>query len=217
MADYAICNDGHMPGEKVVCKFGHKLIDLMTVAETFSAKHNLELEYVRPTSAISTKIIRCLDAFADARRGRYANFGSLDNPNLSREEPIRKWWDVVAQAILQDHYYDKPVQRRVEARARLVDKMMSPFAIVRHTNEAGKMMEDVLSASIRTGQTEIVQRYGRYHTLTIVRWLSEIFSNLANSACYKHGIDAFFGAWEYLETYRVDDSFLKSRKVWPLR
>ena len=36
VADYAICNDGHMP-------FGHKLIDLMTVAETFSAKHNLEL------------------------------------------------------------------------------------------------------------------------------------------------------------------------------
>lgn len=93
-----------MPEEKVVSKFGHRLIDLMNAADSDSTKHNLELKYARPTTSISSEIIECLDAFADARRGRYANFGSLDDPNLSQEEPIRKWWDVVAQAILQEHY-----------------------------------------------------------------------------------------------------------------
>lgn len=217
VADYAVFNDGRMPEEMVVRRFGHKLTDLMNAAETVSAKHNLKLEWARPTTAISAGITECLDAFADARRGRYANFGSLDDPNLSQEEPIRKWWDVVAQAILQDHYHGKPAQTRVEARARVVDTVMSPFSMVLHINEAGDAMQEVLSASIRTGQTEIVQRYGRYHTLTVVRWLCEAFSSLSRLACYEHGIDAFFGAWEYFQTYTVGDSFLKTRKVWPLR
>ena len=72
---------------------------------------------------------------------------------------------------------------------------MSPFTMVHYFNESGDAMQDVLSASIRTGQTEIVRRYGRYHTLTVVRWLSEEFSSLTRSACYTHEIDAFFGAW----------------------
>lgn len=77
-------------------------------------------------------------------------------------------------------------------------------------------MQDVLSASIRTGQTGIVQRFGRYYTLTLVRWLAEVFSDLSRTACYTHDVDAFFGAWEHLQTYTVEDSFLRTRKVWPL-
>jgi hypothetical protein len=43
------------------------------------------------------KIIECLDAFADANRGRYANFVALDDQNLSQEEPVSKWWGEVAE------------------------------------------------------------------------------------------------------------------------
>ena len=46
--------------------------------------------------------------------------------------------------------------------------------------------ECTIAASIRTGQTEIVRRYGRYHTLTVVRWLSEEFSSLPARLLYKH-------------------------------
>jgi hypothetical protein len=77
-------------------------------------------------------------------------------------------------------------------------------------------MQDILSASIRTGQTGLVQRYGRYYALTVVRWLAELFSDLSRSACYTHHVDAFFGIWECFQTYTVDDSFLKTRKIWPL-
>jgi hypothetical protein len=106
------------------------------------------------------KIIECLDAFADARRGRYANFAALGDPKLDQEEPIRKWWGDVAELILKEHYFGKPAQERAEAAARLVDAMLSPASVL-YFNETGGPMQDVLSSSIRTQQTAIVQEYGR--------------------------------------------------------
>lgn len=217
VADYAITHDGSMPEEREVRKFGHKLLDLANAVDEVVNKRNLDLRYTRPATQISEKILECLDAFADARRGRYANFASLDEPNLSSEEPIGKWWNEVAEAILQQHYYGKSPQRRVEANAEVIDYFMSPISMVRHTDENGRAMQDVKSASIRTGQTEIVQRLGRYYALTIARWLSDVLSTIAQAACYQHNVGGFFGINEYFYTYTVDDSFLKTRKIWPLR
>jgi hypothetical protein len=216
VVDYAISSGGQMPEQKIVRKFGHKLVDLISAVDAILQKHQLSLEFSRPSDVISAKILECLDDFADAGRGRYANFASLGDPNLGQEEPISKWWGDVAELILRKHYYGKQVQARVEARAQFLDSMISPFSLVRHTTETGDPMQDVLSASIRTGQTEVVQRFGRYYTLRVVRWLAEVFSELSRTASYKHSIDAFFGVWEYLQSYTVEDSFLKTRKVWPL-
>jgi len=217
VADYAISHNGSMPEEKVVRKFGHKLLDLADAVDVVSLSSNLNLNYSRPKSPISKNILECLDAFADARRGRYANFASLDDPNLTSEEPIRKWWDTVAEAILQYHYYGRKAQERVEGNANIIDSIISPFSMVLFTDESGSTMQDVKSASIRTGQTEIVQKYGRYYVLTIVRWLSDVLSEIGSIACYQHDIGGFFGINEYFSTFRVDDSFLKSRKIWPLK
>lgn len=216
VAHYAIDNQGKMPDEKIVRKFGHKLIDLANEVECISEKMQLSLNYSRPTQDIPQKILECLDSFADARRGRYANFASLDNPNLTTNEPINKWWGEVAECILKKHYYGKAAQRRVEGRAELIDAMISPFTMVIQTNESGHTMQDVESASIRAGQNAIVQKWGRYHSLAIARWLSTVLSELSHTAFYTHGIDGFFGLNEYFYSYTVDDSFLKTRKVWPL-
>ncbi|WP_099063755.1 hypothetical protein [Serratia sp. BW106] len=213
---YAIENRGRMPNEQVVRKFGHKLIDLTNEVENISEKMQLSLRYSRPTQEIPQKILECLDSFADARRGRYANFSSLDNPNLTGDEPINKWWGEVAGCILEKHYYGKAAQRRVEGSAELIDTMISSFTMVIHTNESGDTMQDVKSASIRTGQNVIVQKWGRYHSLAIARWLATVLSELSLIACYQHDIDAFLGLNEYFYSYTVDDSFLKTRKVWPL-
>jgi hypothetical protein len=213
---YAIENNGKMPDEKVVRKFGHKLIDLANEVENISENDQLSLRYSRPSQEIPQKILECLDSFADARRGRYANFASLDNPNLTADEPINKWWGEVAECILEKHYYGKAAQKRVESRSELNDSIISPFTMVIQTNESGHTMQDVESASIRTGQNVVVQKWGRYHSLSIARWLSTVLSELSHIACHTHGIDGFFGLDEYLDTYIVDDSFLKTRKVWPL-
>lgn len=221
VADYAITENGKMPDEQYLeelrKKFGHKLVDLLNAVDVLSKKWDLKLDYGRPTTEISAAIINCLDAFADARRGRYANFTTLGDPDFGEQEPIRKWWNDVAERILTEHYYGKSAQKRIENNAKIVDALISPFTFVSYTNEKGDAMNDVLSASTLTGQIEIVQRYGRFYALTVVRWLSNVFSQLSKVAYYDHHIDAFFGIWEYLDTYRVDDSFLKTRKIWPLR
>jgi hypothetical protein len=217
VADHTISHNGRMPAETSVRKYGHNLVSLTNAADAVARKHDLKLKYLRPTSATIAKIIDCLDAFADANRGRYANFASLGDPSLEKEEPIRKWWGEVAELILKEYYYGKPIQTQVEGRARLVDQLISPFTSVLHTDETGNMMQDVMSSSIRTGQTEIVQRYGRYYSLTLIRWLAEIFSGLASTASFSHNIDAFYGSWEHFQTYTVDESFLKTRKSWPLK
>lgn len=214
VANSAIENSGKMPDEKVVRKFGHKLVDLANEVESISEKMQLSLRHSRPTQEIPQKILECLDSFADARRGRYANFASLDNPNLTEDEPINKWWGEVVECILEKHYYGKAAQKRVE-RAELNDSMISPFTMVIQTNECGHTIQDVESASIRTGQNAIVQKWGRYHSLVIARWLSTVLSELSHIACYTHNIDAFFGLNEYFYSYTVDDSFLETKKVWP--
>lgn len=216
VADYAISNGGTMPDEQLVRKYGHNLAKLFNAAADIETKHGLKLEFERPTDPISAKIVDVLDVFADATRGRYANFATLGDPNLSTEEPIARWWGDVATLILESHYEGTPSQARTEANAEEMHGIMSAFTVVLHVNEPGEIMEDVRAASLSAGQTTIVQEYGRFYALSIVRWLSALFSELSQQACYKHQIGAFLGAEEHLQTYTVSDEFLKNRGVWPL-
>ena len=217
VADYTILSNGQMPAEEVVKNFGHKLVLLLDTVNDISINHNLGLDHARPNSEISTAIVECLDTFADASRGRYANFAVLGDPNLGQEEPIRKWWGDVVELILAEHYFGKPVQERVEERAKIIDSLMSSNSSVFYFDEEGDTLNDVYSASVRTGQTEIVQRCGRFYALLVVRWLSDVFSQLSQKACDEHNVEAFFGVYEYFNTYRVADNFLKTRKIWPLK
>lgn len=216
VVDHALKHQGVMPAESVVRKYGHSLTKLLNTVDQLALESGVRLTYQRPKDTIALSIVGCLDSFADARRGRYANFGSLDTPSLNSDEPIQNWWEIVAVTILAKHYENKPIQRKVESQASVADSMLSQFTQVLHLNESGHAMQDVRTASIRTGQAALVQKYGRYHALSTVRWLSDVYSQLARSAAYHHRIDAFFGSWEFFQTYTVDDSFLKTRKVWPL-
>jgi hypothetical protein len=216
VTDYAISKNGQMPPQEFVCRYGHKLARLMDAVDAAIAKHALTLEYERPNNPVCAKIVECLDDFADAGRGRYANFATLGDPNLGNHEPIRLWWGKVAGAILNEEYFSKGAQERAEAQGSLVAKMISP-AIVWLTSETRDPIRDVASGSIRTAQNYIVRRQSRYYALTIARWLADAFSKLAAEACYTHKIYAFFGVEEYFRKYRLDDSLLRRYKIWPLK
>lgn len=212
-----VMEHGEMPNEGVVRKYGHQLVKLMEKVGEVCARRFLQLKYRFPDNPISRSILDCLDSFADAKRGRYANFASLGDPVFDQDEPIGKWWGAVAELILQKHYYGTVAQRKSEAQADFVHRMMSKDAIVLHTSEYGTPLRDLFSASVRTSQGELVQRYGRFYVLLVARWLSNVFNEMARSATYTYQCDAFFGAWEPLQTYTVKSSFLKSRKIWPLK
>jgi hypothetical protein len=103
-----------MPAQAIVCRYGHKLARLMDAVDAAIAKRVIMLDYERPNNAVCTKILECLDDFADAGRGRYANFATLGDPNLGSQEPIQLWWGKVANLILKERYFDKAGQERAE-------------------------------------------------------------------------------------------------------
>lgn len=217
IADYIIRNDGKMPDEKLIRDFGHDLIRLVDHASKVQSAHDIKLHYRKPTSEITNQILICLDAFADAKRGRYANFAPLGNPNITQDfEPIRIWWTEVASRILKEHYYGKLAQRRVEANAAVIDSLIGEVTLVRHINESGQFMNDVYSASRRTGESALVQKFGRYYSLSIVRYLSEIFKEMSYKGGYEMKLNVIFGLYEYFNCYVVDDYYLKNRKIWPI-
>ena len=41
------------------------------------------------------------------------------------------------------------------------------------------------------------------------------FSQLSQKACDVYHVEAFFGVWEHFYSYQVEDSFLKTRNIWP--
>jgi hypothetical protein len=162
-------NGGELPAQAVVRKFGHKLAVLCDATDDVAQRRQLELQYPRPVGGIPVKIVECLDNFADANRGRYANFSELGDPDLGENEPIQVWWTEVADSILEAHYYGTATQRRVDGNADEVHQLIAPFSSVLFVNEVNELMDSPRQASLRTGQAEIVQRYGRYYTLTVVR------------------------------------------------
>lgn len=217
IADYAMNNGGALPGQAVVRKYGHKIKTLTNDIDRIANERNISVPYLSPTDPICSAVINCLDSFSDASRGRYANFEAIGNPKFNAaEEPVNMWWSDVVEPILDKHYRGKKSELTVKRRAAFLDAAIGEISLVMFTNETGGMMSDVSTASERTGQTAWAQKYGRFYALSVVRWLSYIFSKIVHEAAYEKGIDSLFGHEEFFSTYTVDDNFLKTRKIWPL-
>jgi len=217
VADHALANNGALPDQKTVRSFGHDLKALIDRADQIDKHHNLKLEHEKPQDPICSAVLACLDSFASASKGRYANFEAIGNPAFDpAQEPVNKWWAEVVEPILTKHYRGKLREAVVRSRASAINALMGEHTFVLHTDERGGAIRDLESASERTGQTQWAQKYGRYYTLCIVRWLSNIFNELAHEATYGKGTDALFGHGEFFDTYTVSDKFLLTRKKWPL-
>jgi hypothetical protein len=218
VADYAIENGGALPGPVVVRKYGHKIRSLINDVDRIARDRSITVPYLAPTDPICTAVITCLDAFADASKGRYANFEAIGNPHFNAsDEPVNKWWCEVVEPILDRHYRGKAAEVTVKQRAAAVDAMIGHISMVRFTDETGSLMSNVSTASERTGQTKWAQKYGRFYTLAVVRRLSHIFAQLVREAADQRGIDSLYGHHEFFITYTLDDRFLLTRKVWPLQ
>lgn len=217
VADYALDNAGALPGQSVVRQYGHKLKDLIAKVDEIATKRDIAVPYLLPTDSICAAVVDCLDAFSDASKGRYANFEAIGNPAFDpANEPVTKWWTEVVEPILDKHYRGKRAEDGVKQRAAIINAMIGDFTSLILTNETGAVMSDLTTASERTGQTKWAQKYGRFYTLSVVRWLAHIFGEMTHMAGYQPGLDSLFGHYEFFQTYNVDNKFLLTRKVWPL-
>lgn len=104
----------------------------------------------------------------------------------------------------------------MKTRAQIIDVMIGQMSSVNFLDESGGWMKDVETASERSGQTKWAQKYGRFYTLSIVRWLAGIFEELTDTKGYETGFETLFGHYEFFNGYQVDDAFLLGRKRWPL-
>jgi hypothetical protein len=217
IADFALNNVGALPSQMVVRRYGHRIRDLISKIDEIASSRDISVPYLLPSDPICSAVIDCLDAFSDASKGRYANFEAIGNPNFNfTDEPVNMWWIKVVEPILEKHYRGKQAERRVKQNAAIIDSMIGGMTMVRHTSETGGILSDVTDASERTGQTKRAQKYGRYYTLSVVRWLSHIFDEMTHTSAHQPGLASLFGHYEFFQTYTVEDNFLKTRKVWPL-
>jgi len=216
VVDHVLCYAGKLPDPIAIKEYGHELAKLIKEADAIAQKHGLQLRYPRPNDPISHAVVSSLDAFAEATKGRYANFGAIGNPSFNRaNEPVAKWWREVVEPILSKHYRGKRAEAGVNANAQLVDGSIGSLSSVNFLDETGGVIDDVEGASKRTGQSKWAQKYGRFYTLLMVRWLAGIFTDLTEANGYKTGFEVLFGHSELFSPYQMEDSILLSRKSWP--
>lgn len=218
VADYIMENAGSLPKQSIIRKHGHNLDSLIKKVDGIASSRGIVVPHIGPTHPICTAIIECLDSFANASIGRYANFESIGNPNFNQaNEPVNKWWAEVVEPILTTHYRGKSAEFATKRRALLMDAVAGKSIFVRFSAETGSRIINVAEAFERTGQTKWAQKYGRYYSLSVVRWLSYIFEKLTYHTGYTPGYEVLFGHHEFFDGFVVDNTYLLNRKIWPLR
>lgn len=97
----------------------------------------------------------------------------------------------------------------------MFEAIIGSHSRVLYTDEGGGVMTSHAVASERAGQSRWAQRYGRFYTLCVVRWLADIFSELVHEGAYGQRIDALVGHNELFGCYLAEDCLLRTRKIWP--
>jgi hypothetical protein len=138
------------------------------------SRRDLRLEYSYPDDEVTSAVLDALTVFADASRGRYANFVTMSGTRSSHD-PVTYWWEQVVEPILAMHFRGTKREERAEANATLVEAMIGSFSHVLHHDELGLPITTVTKGSLRSAENEVAQRYGRYYSLRMARWLSRSY------------------------------------------
>lgn len=194
---------------------GHSLSQILDESEMVQIRRSITPQYPRPNHTIAANVLASLDDFAAAGRGRYANHASLLGQQ-SPYEPTRTWWKNVCEPILIEHYLGTEREQRAIRDSGAVGQLLDQMGIVLHFHEDGSIITDPSQASLMTHERDITQKWGRFYSLLHARWLAELFADLTRVAGYTPGLEFFFGHYERLATFRVPDSFLRTRRTWPL-
>jgi hypothetical protein len=194
---------------------GHSLGVIFDEVDKIVQRRGLAPFYDRPADDISRAVAACFDDFAAASKGRYANHQTLTGAK-SPHDPIVKWWNDVCEPILKKYFRGRAIEARAQSQASQVGSLLASRSIVHFFHEDGSIVSDATVASFMTHERAVTQKWGRFYALRYARWLSEVFTEMTQAAGYSAGTEYLFAHYERLSTFRVEDSFLKARRVWPL-
>ena len=159
LADGIITNEGILPKKKTVTGHRHHLGKLLREVDKISTRHTINLIYPCQFNEISKAIIYCLNSFANAKQGRYFNIEALWDANTSNKiEPIKQWWQKIAEPILDAHYYNKDVEQGVENYASLVLERMQARNSLFYLDETRKEIKDPRDALIRMHKPKLSKK-----------------------------------------------------------
>lgn len=214
VADYAIAHGGSFPTDADLRKIGHDLQDILTRCEAIGKTVDAKRSYAsRPSDPVHKGIEETLSKFATG--SRYYNLDYIAGAAGRESDPIAMWWVKVAKPICECHYSDR--QRKKDSAAALfATERLGGISLVLSHAEDGTEIDDIGSVFARTGQTAVVQKYGRLHTLQIVRWLASILWELSYAGAYQHRIEPLLGLEEPFKIFHNDDRYLRDRKTWSI-
>ena len=215
IADYIIENNGESPDTTIIKSYGHDLIKLLDKVEEITTRLQLNLKYERPRNDISTAIIDCLNSFANG--GRYGNLDFLSNSNFNNEqEPLNKWWRKVANPILDKHCSDEKTKQiiQTEVKIRIREYKNDDFCVF-YIDETGNIITDLRICFERAVKTESVQKFGRYYTLIVARWLAEVFMFLSEKWGGDTNCLVLSGHFQHFQPFIKPDKILIPQKKCP--
>jgi hypothetical protein len=210
--DYCVNTKGKFPNDSELRKYGHDIQSLFAAMVSIRQKHKFFLkdtEYDLPNTEIHKAIRRVLAEFA--KSSRYYNLDYLARGSASGEDPVGAWFARVGGPILLKHY-PKQRQARDKRVARAAGRVMSDSWFVLHKSESGSPINSIAEMLEHGGKTAIVQKWGQFYTLQIIRYVAKLISELSYraelcSSDVPHLI-------EFFSIFLNEDKYLQSRKTW---
>lgn len=210
--DYAIEHAGQFPSDAVLRSFGHGILQLLQQANSVSQRRRNGAEHsVLPATSIHLGIIQTLDDFA--RSTRYYNLDFLaQGAHASLADPLEAWFNNVGQPIL--HMYYRPQNRANDQElAMRLQSDMGDFTLIRNQTETGHEINSVEASFMHARQTKVIQKYGQFYTLQIIRFFAFLFSDLGFIAQQRRMPDIPYMG-DFFRIFYNQDSYLKRRSTW---
>jgi hypothetical protein len=205
---------GAKPNEKVYRQYKHDINRLFERVGEISKDLNIQDYKKMPNTQIHDDIITILHDFA-CNVTRYYNLDVIGkNNNNGPKEPVSEWHHKVTLPLFETHV-SKRKKESILRNASNASFLMEGISLVRHTNEAGGTIDNVLQASYQTGLLEATAPYTRLYVLQICRFLSAVLSELGFKAM-KQQVEDIPCISDFFRVFGNKDSYFKSRKTWKI-
>lgn len=213
--DYYIEHNGVFPEESYIRPFGHKINLLFQKCREIAKTRKLSFDFTyQLDDIIYQNILDILNDFAQSS-GRYYNLNTLFQSNLNKVDCLKRWHEEVDDLIYRDCVTSRKKQK-INNNATMIHELFGSFMMVSHLDETGDRLDNVMSASSKTGIWEAVAPYRQLYVLRIIRYLTEILGELGFRA-QQISITDSIDIPDFLEIFALfynSDSYLRSRKTW---
>ena len=121
----------------------------------------------------------------------------------------------MGKPILAKHYSPKQRDKDREKAKKLEKDMDHIVSFVHHHTEEGVLLETFETAALHTSETEVVQKYGRFYTLQIIRFLACLLSDMGKIA-WKNSLEKIPYLNDFFLIFMNQDAVFMRRRTWSI-